>query len=485
MQYERKQNVSLKNTTFFGVIWNFFEFFLRRGVAAIATLVLARFLAPEDFGLIAAISIFLALGSGLMDSGIRDALIRRRKLNDRLLNTAFFAGLFMGLVAYALLYVAAPAVSEFYDNDKVLDVIRAAGLVIIISSVQIVPSALLANKLEFKSLLLANFPASVISAAAALLAAYAGAGVWALVMQSAVFALVSTVFIFLKAGWRPKFEFDLKLILILYGFGYKLFFANIISIIVRNITPTILGRYLGLTSAGIYYLLDKIMELVMGQLVYAIQNVTYPALSKVGSNDEALKSFYQKIIIISAAVVSPVLAIGAGLAAPVFNLLFNDKWNAAVPYFQVMCAVYVLYPLHAINLNLLKVKGRSDIYLKLEVIKAAIVVSILTVSINYGLYAVLFGQLLSSILCYVVNSHYAKTLIGYSYIEQVKDFSPYILVSLIVAGLCHVLSTVLVTLPALVNILLVGPGAVLLYLALCYVFRLRAVGLIKSIIPAR
>lgn len=465
-----------------GVAWNFAEQLLRKGVAAAVTLILSYFLGPQDFGLISMMAIFLALASSLMDAGLKDGLLKRKRLGRRLINTALWASLGMGLLAYGLLFLAAPVVAVLYEKPLLLDLIRVAGLVVVLNALQCVPSARLAVALDFKSLLKANFPAALVSGAVALGSAYLGLGVWALIFQMISFAALSTALLWLAAGWRPRLEMNFRLLTVLYVFGYRLFLSSLISIAVKNVVPAVIGRYLGAAAAGYYFFVDKIMEVVMGQLVYSIQNVTYPALAKIANAPHRLTAAYRKVFAVSMFVTSPLLLIGAGIADPLFALMLPANWAGAGRYFQVLCLVYVLYPLHALNLNILKVRSRSDLYLGLEILKAGIAVGMLFLTVPYGLMAVLYGQVLTSLLCYAPNALYAKKLIDYSLREQIVDVLPYVVIAALAGLLANVVVMATDGCGLWCSCLVSGLVAGAFYLLLCRALRLQGLQLAVSLL---
>lgn len=472
--------MSLAQSTVRGVIWNFSELLLRRGLAAATTLLLTYFLSPADFGLISMLSLFLAVAAGLMDSGLKEALVRRRRLSVRLLNTTLWASLGLGVLAYVLLYCAAPWVANFYDQPRLVVLIRVIGVVILFNALQTAPVARLTQALDFKALIRASLPAAVFSCLLALGMAYAGFGVWALIAQSLASAAVGTLLIWKTAGWRPNWQVDWRPLAALYRFGYKLFFSSLVALTVRNAVPSMLGKFLGATPAGYYYFVDKIMEMIMGQLVYSIQNVTYPAFSKISKETEQLREAYRKVVEVMAFMVSPLLMIGAGLADPLFEMCFSSQWWPAASCFRWLCIAYLMYPLHALNLNILKVKGRSDIFLWLELVKATIALGILWFTLPLGLQAVLWGQVCVSMFCYLPNAMYSKSLIGYSVTKQVRDVLPYFCCAALSGLGASYTASYLEGRGALFVVLLGALSALILYLLLCRLLKLRAWVLMAS-----
>ncbi len=426
-------SLSAKTTT--GILWNFSQQLATRGVGILVTLLLARFLVPEDFGLVAMMAVFLALGNSLMDSGFREALIRLENITQEDYATAFYANLVLGLVSYGALFAAAPAIAEFYEEQRLVDLIRVASFSVIIMSFQVVQVASLSRNLNFKAQLKASLPASVISGVIAVALAYVGWGVWALVSQTLLNALVQTGLLWRVEGWRPTRHFSWPSLKGMYNFGYKLFLSGVLNTVFQNLYVIVIAKVFSAQVAGLYFFANKIKELIVQQLVRSIQTVTYPALASFQNNDARLKQGYKKIVILMTVALFPGILFTAALADTLFQILLPEKWYPAVPYFQLLCLVAVMMPLHSVNLNILTVKGRSDLFLYIEIVKKLMHGLTLLVSFRYGVIAILLGQITISFVSYIPNSYFASRLLGYGLTEQAKDFGPALL-SASLAALC-------------------------------------------------
>lgn len=476
--------MSLTHKTISGIIWNFAERVGRYGVGVVITLLLARFLAPADFGLVAMMAVFLAIGTSLMDSGFKQALIRKDEVDQVDCNTAFFANLALGLISYTLLFLAAPFIAQFYSEPRLIWLVRVAGVAILINAFQVVQSAMLSRDLNFKAQLQASIPAGIISGGGAVVLAYLGYGVWALIAQMLVAALLTTALLWRLQGWRPTWAASRESLGTMYGFGYKLFLSGLLNTVFLNIYVVIIARIFTASIAGFYFFAEKIKDMVLGQLVGSIQGVTYPALATMQHDNDRLKVGYRKVVQVTTFVLFPVLAMLAALAGPLFGALLPEKWQPAVPYLQLMCIAGLLYPLHAINLNVLKVKGRSDLFLYLEIYKKIMGVLILWISYRYGVMGILVGQIIASVLAYIPNSYFSYGLIGYSVKEQVADFLP----GLILAGAVALVTYgagLLVPWPAVVQLVVLGSLAGAIYLASAHVLRLQAYVLASQLIADR
>ncbi len=335
--------MTLTNRTKIGVLWNFAEQMARRGITVFVTLVLAYFLAPEDFGLLAMMALFIALATGLMDSGVKEALIRLPVATESDLSTAFYMNIGLGLLAYAILFFTAPLIASFYEEQRLVDLLRVAGLVVLINAFQGVQVAIFSRELNFKAQLQASVPAALVSGISAVLLAYFDFGAWALIAQIVISALVMTALLWVQSSWRPNLNISKASFVHLYSFGYKLFISMMLAIFAKNIITLAVAKSFSATVAGLYYLVDKIMDILMAQLVYAVQNVTFPALASIQDDDVRLKEAYRKVIKVVTFIVFPVLLFGAALADPLFKTFFrkmvacqylfsnNVLWFFAVP----------------------------------------------------------------------------------------------------------------------------------------------------------
>ncbi|WP_447045824.1 lipopolysaccharide biosynthesis protein [Vreelandella sp. H-I2] len=453
----------LKMKTVHGVLWSFIEQLLRRGVSFLVTLLLARFLVPEDFGLLAMMAVFIAITNSLMDSGIKQALIRKKDASQVAFNTAFYTNLVFGIFAYALLFGVAPWVAEFYEEPHLTLLIRVLGVVVLINSFQLIQSAILSKELNFKTQLKASVPASVLSGILAIILAQQGAGVWALIAQMVVSSLLLSIILWYVQRWRPTLSYDFSIFKEMYLFGYKLFLANLLNIIVKNLYIIVIAKVFSAGAAGLYFFANRIKELVVEQLVTAVQKVTYPALSTMQDDDVRLKAAYRKVLKLTTFILFPTLLMIAVLAEPIFLVLFSERWLPAVIYLQLMCIAALLYPLHSINLNILKVKGRTDVYLGISVFKKIVICAVLFVTYRYGIVAILCGQIAQSIFSYIPNGYYSSQLIKYRMKEQVLDILPGLLLSLAVCLVVYSLSQLL-TLEPVWKLLMLGSTGSLTYI---------------------
>lgn len=476
--------MSLSTKTIVGVIWNFGEQLLRRGVQVFTTLLLAFFLTPEAYGLVAVMAVFIAIATTVMDSGFKQALIRLSDIQEKDLSTAFWTNLALGGLAYLLLFIAAPFVANFYEEPQLVLLLRVTGIVVVINSFKIVQEAVFSRDLNFKVQLKANLPAAIISSLSAIAFAYLGYGVWALVAQMQIFAIISVLSLWNYSKWRPSLIFNWQSFLAMYDFGYKLLLSGLLDIVFKNIYVIVIAKLFTSGITGLYFFATKIIEILDTQLVTAIQNVTYPALAKVQNNNDKLKEGYRKVVILTTFIVFPVFTCLAALATPIFHAVFPERWWPAIPYIQLLCLGGMFYPLHSINLNVLKVKGRSDLFLYLEIVKKALVALVLFFSLRYGIYGILIGKAIITIVAYIPNSYLTAKLINYPITEQVRDFFPSFLLSILVAAVLYGFVLYLQWSEWLVLFVFI-PLGIIIYLFLAYIFRMRSMSILLSLLSSK
>lgn len=471
--------MSLTSKTTIGLFWNLTQEITTRGIGIVVTLLLARFLVPEDFGLIAMMAIFLSLGQQLMDSGFKQALIRLQSASSVDYSTGFYSNVILGLISYSILYIAAPYIANFYDEQRLINLIRIASLSVVITSFQTIQVVNLTKSLNFKSQLKARLPASMLSGVISIYLAYGGWGVWALVIQTLSSSLISTILLWIIQGWRPTLNFSYSSFKNMYGFGYKLFLSGLINITFKNMYVVVIAKIFSAPIAGAYFFADKMKELIVNQLLSTIQSVTYPALATIQDDLSRLKAGYKKIVVLMSIILFPLILFTAALAHPLFNLVLPQQWQIAIPYFQLLCIGSVMMPLHTINLNILQVKGRSDLFLYLELVKKAVNVILLFFTYKHGIEAIIIGQIFLSFFSYIPNSYFSKDILDYSVKEQLSDFIPILLIASIIAYLAYLASS-LFNEYYLLAILVLAPSLLIVYTLCIFVFQRNSFNQLKS-----
>ena len=477
---------SLGSKTATGVFWNFFEMMGRQGIGILVTLFLARFLAPRDFGLVAMLSVFFAIANALMDVGFRQALIRKKDVTSADYSTMFFTNLGLGFVAYCLLFISAPFIAVFYNEPRLVVLARAVGVVVIINSFQLVQVVDLTRRMDFKTQFKVTIPAGVISGIAAITMAYKGFGVWSLATQMILSPLLITVSLWRVNSWRPTREFSTGSFRGLFGFGSKLFLSGLLDIVFRNIYVVVIAKLFTASITGYYFFATKVRDAILHQLSGSIQKVTYPALSSIQDDGERLKKGYRQVVQATTYIIFPAMVFLGVLARPLFEVFLQPKWFPGIPYLQILCISGLVYPMHLVNLNMLQVKGRSDLFLYLEILKKILIVFVLIISVRFGIWGLLWGQVFTSFVAYLPNSYFSAKLIGYGPFEQLKDVLPALFGSVLAGGVIFFLGRLGADLPlALVLLILQTLAGAIVYLVAGMVMKLKIQSLLWGVLKDR
>lgn len=432
--------MSLKAQASKGFLWVAIERFGQQILQSIIFVILARLLSPEDYGLIAMLTIFFAIGQTFVDSGMGQALIRKEEITDEDRSTVFWFNLMISIIFYVILYLCAPFIADFYYRPELVDLTRVMGLSIIFFGIAIVQRSELTQQLEFKKQAYAQIPAMIIAGSVSVTMAYRGFGVWALATQYILISLCSSIMLWVLQPAKITFKFSKLSFNELFGFGYKLLISGFIDTIYQHIYKLVIGKYFIASTLGYYTQAKKVQILASQNLVTIIQKVTYPLLSKAGKEPERLKRGYRQVLQLSSFVIFPGMLMLLILAEPIINFVLGEQWAPAIPYLQILCISGLLYHLHAINLNILKVLGRSDLFLKLEIIKKINVTIAILIGIQYGVYGLLIGQVISSYIGLFINTYYTAKFLDYSIFEQVQDILKILLLSLPIILIIGVIS---------------------------------------------
>lgn len=407
------------------------------------SILLARILMPEDYGVIAILQVFITVAQTITDSGLSNALIRKSNRSEADYSTAFWFNVIVGCVLYVVLAIFVPAVSAFYSMPILTPVAQTLGIVLIINSLGVVHTARLTIALDFKTLMKASVVAVVLSGIAGVVMACDGYGVWSLVVQQISCSCIRTIMLWLLAEWRPRMRFCITTFKELYGFGFKLMISSLINTIYDNFHSLIIGKKFDAKSLGFFTKSYTLSNLPATTISGVIQRVTYPVMSTMQDDSERLKENYRKLLRLSGFVIFPVMIMIAALADPMIRLLLTDKWASAIPCMQILSFYFIWYPINAINLNLLMVKGRSDIFLGLEIIKMALGVIILLITVSHGIVAISVGMAVHSFLSLAVNMYYSGKFIDFGFVSQMRLLLPILLNSIIMGGLCVLIQNLL------------------------------------------
>ena len=405
-------------------MWSAVENVTRLGVTFVVSIILARLLSPEEYGLIGILTIFIALFNAIVDSGFTNALIRKQDASDTDYSTVFYTNLVLSIVLATTLFCCAKPISAFFEHSELVALTKVMSSVVVINALAIVQRARTTKAIDFKTQTKITFISSLGSGAIGIAMAYMGYGVWALVGQQISNQLLSTIFFWIYNRWIPKFIFSWTSFKEMWAFGSKLLASGLIDTVWKEIYQVIIGKCYSPATLGLYTRAKQFADLFSSNLTSVVQRVSYPVLSSIHDDRIRLKSAYKRVI---KTTMLPTFVLMLGMAAcaeSMIQVLIGEQWLECGPMLQIICTYGMLYPLHALNLNMLQVQGRSDLFLKLEIIKKIIAIGPLLLGIFVDIYLMLAGSLVTSLIAYYLNAYYSGPFLNYSIREQVKDILP-------------------------------------------------------------
>lgn len=414
---------SLKQKTIKSIFWSIGDQIANQGIQFILQIILARLLLPEHFGIIGMILVFILISNIIIDSGFTQALVREQEVNQADYSTVFYFNLLVAFILYGALFSIAPLISTFYNEPQLVPILRVLSLSLIINSLSIIQRTQLIKNIDFKTQTKINFISGMLSGVLAIVLALLGFGVWSLVVKTISLQLFQLILLWILNDWKPSFIFKFDSFKRMFGFGSKLMTARLISIIYSNIFFIVIGKLFSVTQLGYYTNAVKITETASLSITSALQKVTFPVFSSIQDDKERLKNGFKKIIKMSAFINFPIMMGLAAIADPLVHLLFGENWVPMIIYFQLLCLAGMLYPLHDINLNILKVKGKSNLYLLLNIIQKIILTLLIIGAVWFGLGVIgLIGVIvLQSYIEFFINSYFAGREISYPTTKQIKD----------------------------------------------------------------
>ena len=461
---------SLKKKTVKGVAWTSLNKVLNMGLSFVIGIILARLLSPDDYGLLAMIAVFNAIAFAFLDSGFGSALVRKPDLTEDDNTTAFFFNLAAGAIMFGVIWVIAPWVSVFYDKPILTPLLRAEGSLLIVSAFKIVQNTQLTRALNFKAMMIIRVVASVVGGVVGIIAAYSGLGVWALVVMHIADSLISLILLWVISPWRPRGKWSKRSFNYLWGYGSKLLASGLLDTIYGNIYPIVIGKFYSAADLGQYSRAKGYADMPSTSLTGVIQQVTFPVLSQIQDDDQRLGNNYRRMLRFTVFLVFPIMIGMAALAHPLVISLVTDKWAQCVPYLQVICFSSMWYPVHAINLNLLQVKGRSDLFLRLEIIKKALITVVVFICVPFGIMGICYGAVFTSLACLAINTYYTGKMINVGFVRQMMDMTPTLLASLAMGAVVYF--AVMPFGNDVVKLAVGIPLGMVLYLAIAKVFRM-------------
>lgn len=460
-------------------LWRFAERSGAQIVTFIVSIILARLLSPKDYGAIALVTVFLAIMQVFVDSGLGSALIQKKNADDLDFSSVFIFNFIVCIILYMFMFFVAPIIAEFYDDKNLVAIIRVISITILISGVKGIQQAYVSRNMLFKKFFFSTIGGTIFSAFLGIFMAYKGFGVWALVAQQLSNTAIDTLILWITVEWRPKFIFSWKRLKSLLSFGWKLLISALLDTTYNNLRNLIIGKLYSPADLAFYNQGDKFPKVIITNINASIDSVLLPTMSREQDNKEKVKSMTRRAIKTSTYLMAPMMMGLAFCSDNIVRLVLTEKWIECVPYLRIFCITYMFWPLHTANLNAINALGRSDWFLRLEIIKKIMGLTVLLLTMWHGVMVMAYSLLLTSVLSQIINSWPNKKLINYSYIEQLQDILPSILISVFM-GICVSFVNIF-KLPLLIKLIIQIILGVLIYISMSEVLKLESYKYIKNI----
>jgi O-antigen/teichoic acid export membrane protein len=479
------KNEQVKSKTIFGFFWSFAELISKQGIQLIVQIVLARLLSPEPFGLIGMITIFIAISMVFVQSGLDQALIREKNPGKEDFSTVFYFNLVISIIVYIIMYLFAPTVAAFFDEPQLVGILRVIMVVVIINAFAVIQRVILIRKVDFKTQTKISLIAGITSGIVAIIMALIGAGVWSLVAQQVIMKFIEMILLIFGNRWIPSPKFNKTLFKRYFNFGYKLLLSGLLDTIYKNIYFVIIGKFYPVTQLGYYTNATKLRDVSSQSVSQAIQKVTYPVFSSIQEDGKRLSASYKRLLKMTAFLNFPFMLGIAAIAPNLIPFLLGEQWIPSVVYFQLLCIAGMLYPIHAINLNILKVKNRSDLFLFLEVIKKLVLTILIFIAVilDYGIEGLIFAAIASSFISLAINTYYSAKEIKYSFLNQLKDMLP----SFVLAGFMSVMVYYVKDLLAIhvfINIVIQILLGIILYVGMSWALKFKELSIVINLLKS-
>lgn len=472
------------------LFWKFAERIGAQGVNLIVSIALARILAPEDYGAVALITIFITISNVFVEQGFGTALIQKKDADDLDFSSVFYCNILISIVLYVIVFLASPLIAKFYNMPELVPVIRVLGISILIAGLKSIQNAYVSRKMMFKKFFISTSIGTIGSAVVGIWMAYNDFGVWALVTQQLLNTGVDTIMLWITVKWRPIWKFSMERLKKLFSFGWKMLCSALIETIYNELYGLAIGKIYNSESLAYYNKGNQFPNLITENVNGSISSVMLPALSNEQEDKEKVKSMMSRAIKTSSFILFPMMVGLAVVAEPLVRLILTDKWLPAVPLMQLLCFSYIFWPIHTVNLQAISAMGRSDIYLKLEIIKKVVGIVALIISCPFGITVMVIMKIVTSIISTFINSYPNKKLIGYTFKEQIKDILPAfilsILMGVIVYGLGRILNIQLaISLKLFIFLIIQVIVGGIIYVGLAYVFKLESLTYLINLVKRK
>lgn len=467
-----KEKNNKKSQVFSNLIWRFAERCGAQVIQFIISLVLARILAPEAYGTVALVIVITQVLQVFVDSGLGNALIQKKEADDLDFSSVFYFNVVCCLGLYVISFITAPFIAEFYNDDSLTSVIRVLCLVVVISGLKNVQQAYVSKNMLFKKFFFATLIGTILSAVVGILMAIAGYGVWALVMQKLTNVFVDTLVLWLTVGWKPKRMFSFERLKGLVSYGWKLLVSALLDTIYNNLRTLVIGKIYSEKDLAYYNQGEQFPKLVVTNINASIDSVLLPAMAKEQDNKERVRNMTRRSIKTSTYVMAPLMMGLFAVSSPLVDVILTEKWLECVPYLRIFSITYMFYPIHTANLNAIKAMGRSDLFLKLEIYKKCFGIFVLLCTAPHGVLIMAYGAILTSLMSQIINSAPNKKILGYGYLDQLKDILPAILLAVAMGVIIYPISLLIKSkIIALIVQVLVGG---IIYIVGSFVFKLES-----------
>ncbi len=425
---------NLRGKVLSGLFWKALENGGVQLVQLVISLILARLLGPERYGTISLLLVFIAIANVFIQTGFQTSLIQKRQVDDLDYSSVFYLSLGVAAILYGLIFAGAPAVAAFYQDPELKPMLRVLALMIFFGAVVSVQTAIVSRKMEFRKMCIASLLATCLSGIAGVIGAYNGFGTWSLVIQQLGNQFLLMIFLWGLVGWKPEKRFSMERVKVLFSYGWKLMCSSLIDTVYNNLYTMVIGKIYQKDVVGYYNRGNQFPQLIVNNLAASIQAVMLPAFSASQEDRDRMKAMVRRSIVTSAFVVFPMMAGLIAVAKPLISIILTEEWLPCVPFLQIMCVAYAMWPIHIANLQAINALGRSDIFLKLEIVKKVLGLLVLAVSIPFGIYAMVWLKAATDFAGTIINAYPNKKLLNYSFTEQWKDVFPALLLSVIMGG---------------------------------------------------
>lgn len=465
------ENINIKKTAISGLIWQMIEKIGVNGVQLLIYIILARLLEPKDFGIVALVSVFVSVSDLLVNSGLGTALVQSEKVDETDYSSVLYVSISIACILYVMLYLTAPLIAIYYGEPIIVLILRINALTIIFSAVNGVQRSILLREMKFKKIFLVNTTPILVSGVIGVLLAILGFGIYALVINSVLAGAFSTIVLWIILRWKPKRVFSKRRAMEFFSFSYKLLLANLLETGYKSLYPLVVGKAFNSTILGYYNYGRQIPTLIASSINASITSVVFPIYSRSQNNEIMLKLMVRQTISISNFVIFPIMAGLAAVAEPIVTIFLTDKWLPSVPYVQLFCIVLGLSHVQSINFQAISAIGRSDVFLRYEIIKKIIGITLLIITLPFGIVALVMGQVIVAVSSIIINFRPNRVWLNYNITEQLRDILPSLVLSIFMVGIIQVIR--LLGFGALATLILQVAMGIVVYIVMAFLFRIK------------